>query len=180
MDRQALLVACAHRARRDEAPAAVRSDPTAMPKLNLSDVAQALYRLRRRRDRLFAGQFSDPSWDLLLDLFEAEQTGRRVSITSAFLAASAPTTTAARCLKQLECVGLIYRERDPDDRRCTNIRLSATATRRLEGLLRELGEGLAKLGGTTNSHSEDARRAGDEELHVKTGGNCRCNVLTRD
>src|SRR4051812_45502045 len=101
VDRETLVAASA-RSSRDGTPAALRPEPKAMPQPDLSSMAEALYRLRRRRDRLFAGQsFSDPSWDLLLDLFAAEQTGRRVSITSAFLAASTPTTTAVRCLKQL-------------------------------------------------------------------------------
>src|SRR5690348_11712896 len=86
--------------RKDAAPSARRSP--------MSPVAQGLYRLRRRRERLFPTPlFSEPGWDLLLDLFIAESEGKRVSITSACIAAAVPTTTAVRCLKQLESLGFV-------------------------------------------------------------------------
>ena len=102
-------------------------------------IAMALYRLRRRRDRLFASQlFSEPTWDLLLDLLTAEKTGNRVSITSACIAAAAPTTTALRCLKQLEEQGVVYRERDARDGRRIYVRLSREGLAALEGLFEDL------------------------------------------
>lgn len=105
----------------------------------ISRIAQTLYRLRRRRERLFApGLFSDPNWDLLLDLYASEQGGGRVSITSACIAAISPTSSALRCLKQLEELGMVYRERDPMDGRRTYVRLSVGAMMKMESLLAEL------------------------------------------
>lgn len=108
-------------------------------KAHLSALALGLYQLRRRRERLFASHlFAEPSWDLLLDLLAAEGRGSRVSITSALIAASAPTTTALRCLKELEARGVILRERDPFDGRRIYLRLSNAAITALEALLDDL------------------------------------------
>lgn len=124
-----------------EEPTVERNDsaaPTA-DQTSAQPVAQALYRARRTRDRIFdTGLFSEPMWDVLLDLFIAEKARRSVSITSAFIAAAAPTTTAMRCLKQLEALGLVYRERDPVDRRRTNVRLSAATMGKMEQALSPL------------------------------------------
>ena len=75
---------------------------------------------------------------MLLDLFAAEKAGQRVSITSACIAASAPTTTALRCLKQLEENEFLYREFDPSDRRRMYVRLSAETIAKMQSLLGEL------------------------------------------
>jgi len=105
-------------------------------KVHSSSVATGLYQLRRRRERLFASHlFAEPSWDLLLDLLAAEERGKPVSITSALIAASAPTTTALRCLKELEAQGVVFRERDPSDGRRFYVRLSDEAISALETLL---------------------------------------------
>jgi DNA-binding MarR family transcriptional regulator len=105
------------------------------PKAQSSSMARGLYQLRRRRERFFASHlFAEPSWDLLLDLLAAEERGSRVSITSALIAASAPTTTALRCLKELEAQGMVFRERDPSDGRRIYVRLSSEAISSLEAL----------------------------------------------
>jgi DNA-binding MarR family transcriptional regulator len=102
-------------------------------------IARALYRLRRRRERLFTTSlFSEPAWDLLLDLFASEKAGKPVSITSACIAAAVPNTTAVRCLQQLEQRGVLFREPDPLDRRRTNIRLTNTCISAMESLFEEL------------------------------------------
>lgn len=73
---------------------------------------------RRERERLFPkGLFSDPAWDIILDLFDFAERGKKASITSVCIAAAVPPTTALRWIKILEDKGLIYREADPHDRR---------------------------------------------------------------
>jgi len=82
--------------------------------------ARAVYRARRIRDAAFGDDmdlFGEPAWDILLDLLVAEADGRRISITSASLAASVPPTTALRMIVILEQRGLIERSDDPCDRR---------------------------------------------------------------
>ena len=105
-----------------------QSEVVSEERVELLCLARALYRLRRQRDRLFSAElFSDPNWDLLLDLFAAEQAGQRVSVTSAFIAASASPATANRCLRVLEGSGLVYREKDRIDGRRTYVRLTDEA-----------------------------------------------------
>jgi DNA-binding MarR family transcriptional regulator len=119
-----------------------------------SALALALYRLRRRRESLFStALFSEPTWDLLLDLLAAEKTGKRVSITSACIAAAAPTTTALRCLKQLEQEGLIYREADATDRRRVYVRLSGDALASMDKLFVDLGR-IVAVGSQPKSPSQ--------------------------
>jgi DNA-binding MarR family transcriptional regulator len=118
----------------------------AAPPLDMPGIARALYRLRRRRDRAFAGPlFSEPSWDLMLDLLAAEKSGTKVSVTSACIAAATSTTTALRCLKLLEAQGLVYREPDPADGRRIYVRMSCEAIAAMEGLLNDLGRCLGRV-----------------------------------
>lgn len=117
-----------------------------------SPAAQALYRMRRSRDRLFAeGLFSEPGWDLLLDLFVAEKESKRISITSACIASAAPTTTALRCLKQMERAGLLYREADVKDGRKVYVRLSSGTMERLDKLLSDLCRGVVLMSSSTTN-----------------------------
>lgn len=80
-----------------------------------------LIRQRNRRESIApAGLFSDPAWDILLDLTAARMEGRSVSISSACIAANAPTTTALRWINLLVDKGLLVRESDrPHGRRAT-------------------------------------------------------------
>jgi DNA-binding MarR family transcriptional regulator len=85
---------------------------------------------RAARTRFFeASLFSDPAWDILLELFCAEQEGRRVSISAAGLAAEIPLTTALRWINALEREGLAERMGDPTDARRTFLSLTETGLR---------------------------------------------------
>lgn len=85
-------------------------------------------KLRRLREELFPpGLFADPAWDILLDLYLAEMTGRRVSISSAAIASAVPPTTALRWIKLLVDLGLIIRVPDPHDRRRIDLVLTDAA-----------------------------------------------------
>jgi DNA-binding MarR family transcriptional regulator len=97
---------------------------------SLSARALALYRSRRARAASFNGHgnlFGEPAWDILLDLFIAREAGRRVSVSSACIAADVPPTTALRWLSVLEQRGLVKRRADPSDGRRIHIELSDTA-----------------------------------------------------
>lgn len=88
------------------------------------------YRARRRRDVAFGQDgalFGDPAWDILLDLFAAWLDGKRVSISSACIAAAVPPTTGLRYLGMLEDRGLIERDPDPHDRRRSFVRVTPQA-----------------------------------------------------
>ena len=80
---------------------------------------------RRLRDRFFDNAlFADPAWDMLLDLAAARAEHRRVSVTSLYIAAAVPATTALRWIAQMVDAGLFVREEDGQDRRRVFIALS--------------------------------------------------------
>jgi hypothetical protein len=77
-----------------------------------------IVRGRRIRNRIFpAVAFADPAWDILLDLTLARIEGNNISISSAAIGASVPTSTALRWLKHLMNSGMIERVNDPSDKR---------------------------------------------------------------
>ena len=69
----------------------------------------------------------DSAWDILLGLLIAEVEGRRVSVSSACIAARLPATSALRQVSMLEAAGLIERQPGVEDRRRTYVRLSGSA-----------------------------------------------------
>lgn len=90
--------------------------------------------LSARRDRekaLPADLFAEPAWDLLVDLFIHHLQGKRVSTTSACLAASCPTTTALRYIDVLLERGLVVRHPSKADGRIKFVELSASGVRQL-------------------------------------------------
>jgi Fic family protein len=107
----------------------------------LLETARAIYDGRRIRERIFGpGLFSDPSWDILLDLYIAQREERKVTVSSACIAASAPTSTATRHIAHLVQVGLAVRIARPEDARSSYLELSARGERKLTQLFREMAE----------------------------------------
>lgn len=109
------------------------------PDQDLEDVlgaarsARELYSLRRRRDSLFDNTlFGEPSWDIMLDLYEADLMGKPISVTSACIAAAVPQTTALRWLNILIDRGHVERYPDPRDARRSFLRLTSTARTKLD------------------------------------------------
>lgn len=101
----------------------------------------AEYRGRRRRNRFFSADlFGEPAWDLLLDLFAARLQNRKISVSSACIAADVPPTTALRWLGVLEQSDLIERIDDASDQRVTWVKLTDTASRAMFEFFDELGE----------------------------------------
>lgn len=80
---------------------------------------------RARRNMFFrASLFSEPAWDILLELFCADCEGRKLSVSSVGLAADIAMTTALRWIDTLERDGLVQRQDDPLDGRRTFLVLS--------------------------------------------------------
>lgn len=93
---------------------------------------RAIIKRRRDRDRYFPAElFSDPAWDMLLDLTAARLERRVVSVSSLCIAAAVPTTTALRWIRNLCDLGLFERNTDPDDLRRGLITLSDTTAARM-------------------------------------------------
>ena len=81
---------------------------------------------RRARERIVGSDlFADPAWDLLLVLYAASLSQRRVSVSDLSVASLVPATTSLRWLDKLESVGLIERIDDPLDSRRVWVEISA-------------------------------------------------------
>lgn len=81
-------------------------------------MVRMLIRLRERRGEFLDPQlFSDPVWDILLDLTSASLEGKVSPVSSVCLAARVPMSTALRHIRHLVKTGMVRRWQDPDDRR---------------------------------------------------------------
>jgi len=81
-------------------------------------LALELLSWRRRREQMFgAHMFSEPVWDMMLDLLVHHEQGRLVNVTSLCVASMASFSTALRWIQAMEKEGFVVREPDPHDRR---------------------------------------------------------------
>jgi DNA-binding MarR family transcriptional regulator len=101
--------------------AGAAKQPVAVHPFPLSPIgrqARAMMKARARRSQYFRESlFSDPAWDILLDLFIAAADGGRRTVSTVGLAGNVPSTTALRWINALEREGLVAREPDPRDAR---------------------------------------------------------------
>jgi FixJ family two-component response regulator len=82
------------------------------------DLLARVVKARALRARIFGdGLFSDPVWDMLLDLSIARLLGKRIFVTSLCIASGVPMATALRRIDDLEAGGLVTRVRDQADAR---------------------------------------------------------------
>lgn len=99
-------------------------------------IAKWWLKARRLREEVFgADMFSDPAWDILLDLYAADAKGERVQITSLSVAARVPHSTAIRWARIMTRAGLLIRERDPKDGRRIHISLSPETRKMMKDYL---------------------------------------------
>lgn len=83
---------------------------------------------RQQRGKIFDWEdFSDPSWDILLDLTAAHLENKKVSVTDLIFASGVPATTALRLITRMERSGLIGRSKDEMDGRRSWVQLSDRA-----------------------------------------------------
>ena len=74
----------------------------------LATIATSIFRARRRRSKRFdASLFSEPAWDMLLELFVASIRERPISASGLCRAADVCETTGQRWIKLLEAHGLV-------------------------------------------------------------------------
>lgn len=83
----------------------------------------------RRKTALPAELFSEPAWDILLELYQAELGQYRVNISKLCMASEVPATTGLRWIQTLEAKGLIGRCPDPFDARRVYIHLTESGSR---------------------------------------------------
>ena len=112
------------------------TDPTV-----LRDQVRSIIRARRLRERFFREDlFADPAWDILLELFQAESTQIRVTVSSLCHSAAVPATTALRWIKTLTEGGLLMRRMDPHDGRRVFIELTAVTSQTMHAYFNTLNE----------------------------------------
>lgn len=110
---------------------APRDRPSATP-LPGAELAAWLFMARRLREEVLgADLFSDPAWDILLDVYAATARGEKVQISSLSPMSGVPSSTARRWAHKLIELGILERERDPKDHRLTYIRLSKAGHQRI-------------------------------------------------
>ena len=103
--------------------------------------AEMLVRQRRVREQFFPTKMlGEPAWDLLLDLFIAQERGQKVPVTSACAASRAPQATALRYICALAADGMVERISSPDDRRVVYLVLTPKADGQLRSYLSSLVE----------------------------------------
>jgi DNA-binding MarR family transcriptional regulator len=99
-------------------------------------VLKSIIKARRNRQKYFEGDlFSDPSWDILLELTAAYVENRQESVTSVAIAASVPASTAIRKIRELSDRGLLKRWTDPTDARRIFVALTEDAAKRMLAML---------------------------------------------
>jgi DNA-binding MarR family transcriptional regulator len=90
--------------------------------------------------------FSEPAWDILLELLAAEGHEKRVTISTAGLTAGIPATTALRWIRALEREGLVTRADDPFDRRRSFVTLTVDGLKRLTRYFETCHEAVELIG----------------------------------
>jgi CheY-like chemotaxis protein/DNA-binding MarR family transcriptional regulator len=84
---------------------------------------------RLRQDSAVLAQLDEPSWTILLEVYRAEITGRRLSVSKLCALDEASQTTAWRRIRSMEEEGLLVRDQDPSDARRSFVMLTDTAVR---------------------------------------------------
>lgn len=103
--------------------------PSERKKAALNDLRS----IRKVRSQYFPSTlFSDPCWEMLLDLYDARLASAEVTVTSLSAASGVPSTTALRRIETLQGHGLIERLSDDEDKRRTIIRLTTAGLEAVE------------------------------------------------
>jgi DNA-binding MarR family transcriptional regulator len=82
--------------------------------------------------------FRDFAWDILLELFVAEQRGRAICIKDLILVSGETSTSALRRIVRLEDAGFLQRRHDTADHRRVSVALTAKGDVAMTALLRSL------------------------------------------
>ena len=103
------------------------------------DAVNSLLASRKARLKFFDSDlFFDPTWAILLDLYQSEMLGKQVSVTSICLGSGVPSTTALRYLRILEERGYIARVSDEQDKRRSFVTLTDRAREAMVSYLQAL------------------------------------------
>ncbi|HJT21172.1 MAG TPA: MarR family transcriptional regulator [Nitrospira sp.] len=89
--------------------------------------------------------FGEPAWDILLDLYAAALTQRRISTNALGVSSGVPGTTMIRWLRTLEAKGLVRRHPDPVDLRRVFVALTHDGQRSMDAMFDALWKRTAAL-----------------------------------
>lgn len=99
------------------------------------DHIQSVLAVRRARSAILGGNlFSDPAWDILLELYAAKLGHRRMSLTELALSIEIPVSTTGRWLSALVSHGLVQSTPDNDHAGNDFLRLTDDGATRMERL----------------------------------------------
>jgi DNA-binding MarR family transcriptional regulator len=79
-------------------------------------VRHALTERARRSEHFRSDLFADPAWDILLQLYSAELSQEKTTVSQLAETANVPSTTTLRWIKMLECDQLIAPVIDAQER----------------------------------------------------------------
>lgn len=83
--------------------------------------------------------FSDPAWDMLVQLYAHDLAQSRISLSALYIVARVPAATGQRWIRQLEHSGDVERAADPLDARKHRIQLTSSGRDKMEAYFRALG-----------------------------------------
>jgi DNA-binding MarR family transcriptional regulator len=94
---------------------------------------------RQQRGRFFNPKlFADPAWDMLLELYAASLTERRLTVSRLAERSGVPLTTALRWITTLEMEQLVDREDDRFDKRRMFLSLTPKGQKAMSAYFDEL------------------------------------------
>jgi hypothetical protein len=104
-----------------------------------------ILRFRRLRNSLLGGDlFGEPAWDILLEIFAADWSGEKLSVSGACYVSGVPSSTALRWIARLEREGWIQRVDDPLDGRRSWLMLTDRAERSIREFVNRMAIGFAQ------------------------------------
>lgn len=103
-------------------------------------------RARRGRANFFNPRlFADPAWDMLLELYAADVSYRKIAVFQLCAASGVPATTALRWIDALIKEGLVTRSPDPRDGRRILVCLTPSARQAMADYFHSLPAGLCPI-----------------------------------
>lgn len=114
-------------------------NPETIDDVALDRLVKKILRMRRRREDAFGSKlFGEPAWDMLLEMYAAEQVQQKLSVSGACYASAVPPTTGLRWVVRLEKEGWVRRVRDPADGRRSWVVLTDRGSQVMRNYLSEM------------------------------------------
>ena len=105
------------------------------------DRAEKLLKWSREKSKALnfgTGLFSDPCWDMCLDIYICDLNDEKIAISSVAHSSGIPMTTAMRYMNVMTEAGLLQKELNPSDSRMIFISTSKTLRDKISSVLAKL------------------------------------------